>query len=82
MHWLLFHLLVLIILFITSIILFVVQISLWKLVGIIPVMVAIFSMYCWAKVGNILVLSMYILELQRLTGYVQGHTLVASAFCF
>jgi len=49
-HWLLFHLLVLIILFITSIILFVVQISLWKLVGIIPVMVAIFSMYCWTKV--------------------------------
>ena len=58
-HWLLFHLLVMIILFITSIILCVVQISLWKLVGIIPVMVAIFSMYCWAKVGNILVLYCY-----------------------
>ena len=50
MHWLLFHLLVLILLFIICILLFVVQVSLWKLTGIIPVLGAIFTMYCWAKV--------------------------------
>ena len=50
MHWLLLHFLVLVLLFITSILLFVVQVRLWKLNGIIPVMVAIFTMYCWAKV--------------------------------
>ena len=53
LHWLLFHLLVLILLFIICILLFIVQSSLWKLMGIIPVMGAIFTMYCWAKVGII-----------------------------
>ena len=50
MHWLVFHLLALVLLFITSILVFVVQVSLWKLIGIIPVVVAIFTIYCWAKV--------------------------------
>ena len=50
MHWLVIHLLALVILFITSILVFVVQVSLWKLIGIIPVVVAIFTIYCWAKV--------------------------------
>jgi hypothetical protein len=50
MHWLILHFLSLVFLFITSILLFIVQISLWKLVGTIPVMVAIFTMYCWTKV--------------------------------
>ena len=52
MHWLILHFLSLVFLFITSILLFIVQISLWKLVGTIPVMVAIFTMYCWTKVWN------------------------------
>ena len=51
MHWLVIHLLALVLLFITSILLFVVKDSLWKLIGIIPVVVAIFTMYCWVKVG-------------------------------
>ena len=55
MHWLLFHLLVLILLFIICILLFVVQVSLWKLTGIIPVLGAIFTMYCWAKVWHLFI---------------------------
>ena len=50
MHWLILHFASLVFLFITSILLFVVQISLWKIVGVIPVLVAIFTMYCWTKV--------------------------------
>jgi len=50
MHWLIIHLMALVLLFITSILVFVVQVNLWKLVGIVPVVVAIFAMYCWAKV--------------------------------
>ena len=49
-HWLVFHVLALILLFITSILIFVVQPVLWKLMGIIPVVLAFLTMYCWAKV--------------------------------
>eukprot|EP00092_Neocalanus_flemingeri_P039685 GFUD01043217.1.p1 GENE.GFUD01043217.1~~GFUD01043217.1.p1 ORF type:complete len:330 (+),score=114.01 GFUD01043217.1:65-1054(+) len=53
MHWLVIHLLALILLFLTSILLFVVQVNLWKLIGIVPVGVAIFTMYCWTKVYSL-----------------------------
>ena len=56
MHWLVFHLLALVVLFITSILVFVVQVSLWKMIGIIPVVVAIFTIYCWAKVTLVMVI--------------------------
>lgn len=50
MHWLVFHVVALVLLFITSILVFVVQVALWKLMGIVPVLLALFTMYCWAKV--------------------------------
>jgi len=50
MHWLLFHVIALVLLFITSILIFVVQSALWKLLGLIPVLLALFTMYCWSKV--------------------------------
>jgi len=49
-HWLVFHVLSLVLLFITSILIFVVQPVLWKLMGIVPVVLAFLTMYCWAKV--------------------------------
>jgi len=50
MHWLVFHIIALVLLFITSILIFVVQTALWKLMGIVPVLTAFLTMYCWAKV--------------------------------
>ena len=50
MHWLIFHIIALVLLFITSILIFVVQAALWKLMGIVPVLTAFLTMYCWAKV--------------------------------
>jgi len=50
MHWLVYHVLALILLFLTSILVFVVQPALWKLLGIVPVILAFFTIYCWAKV--------------------------------
>ena len=49
-HWLVYHILALILLFLTSILVFVVQPALWKLLGIVPVILALFTIYCWAKV--------------------------------
>lgn len=49
-HWLVFHVLALVLLFVTSILVFVMQPALWKLMGIVPVVLAFLTMYCWAKV--------------------------------
>lgn len=53
MHWLVLHVTFIIILFISSILLFVIQPSLWKLLGIVPVIVALLIMYCWTKVWEL-----------------------------
>jgi len=55
-HWLILHVFFIIILFITSILLFVIQPNLWKLLGIIPVCVALLIMYSWTKVWELFVM--------------------------
>ena len=52
-HWLLLHFLSLVGLFISSILLFAVQVSLFKLFGLIPVVAALLTLYCWLKVGDV-----------------------------
>lgn len=49
-HWLIFHLLLLIILFVVSVIFFSVEVRLRKLLGVVPVLASFFFMYCWSKV--------------------------------
>lgn len=50
LHWLIFHLLLLIILFVVSVIFFSVEVRLRKLLGVVPVLASFFFMYCWSKV--------------------------------
>lgn len=52
-HWLVLHVFFIILLFIASILLFVIQLKLWKLLGIIPVAVSLLIMYCWTKVWEL-----------------------------
>ena len=49
-HWLLLHLLLVLLLFLTSILIFVVQLGLWKLMGLVPVLLALVTMFLWTKV--------------------------------
>jgi len=49
-HWLLLHLLLVLLLFLTSILIFVVQLGLWKLMGLVPVLMALVTMFLWTKV--------------------------------
>ena len=49
-HWLLLHLLLVLLLFLTSILIFVVQLGLWKLMGLVPVLMALVTMFFWTKV--------------------------------
>jgi len=49
-HWLVFHVIALILLFATSIFIFIFLGDLWKLLGLVPIAVALLSMYCWSKV--------------------------------
>ena len=67
LHWLIFHLLLLVVLFVVSVIFFSVEISLRKLLGVVPVLASFFFMYCWSKVYE---LFCYI---SLLGGYVGGH---------
>ena len=50
LHWLVLHLVVVILLFVTSTLVFVVQRGLWKLLGLLPLSIALLTMFCWAKV--------------------------------
>jgi len=50
LHWLFLHLLLCILLFVTSLLIFVAQDRLWKLLGLLPVLLALVTMYCWSKV--------------------------------
>ena len=50
MHWLVLHLVLVVLLFVTSILVFVVQLGLWKLLGLVPVLLALVTMHIWAKV--------------------------------
>ena len=45
-----FHLFLVVMLFVTSVVIFSVEISLRKLFGVIPVAASFFFMYCWYKV--------------------------------
>ena len=45
-----FHILLLIILFVISVIFFSVEVRLKKLLGVVPVLASFFFMYCWSKV--------------------------------
>jgi len=49
-HWLALHLIIVVLLFVTSILIFVVQMRLWKLMGLLPVLLALVIMYSWSKV--------------------------------
>jgi len=50
LHWLIYHLLLLVVLFVLSVIFFSVEIGLRKLFGVVPVIASFFFMYCWSKV--------------------------------
>ena len=48
-HWLLIHLLLLLLLFTLSILLYILPTNFYKLVGLVPTIVAILVLYCWVK---------------------------------
>lgn len=50
LHWMIYHLVLLVMLFIVSVILFSVEASLRKLLGVVPVLASFFFIYCWIKV--------------------------------
>jgi len=49
-HWLIFHCFVVLLLFITAILIFVLQESLFKLIGIVPLVLIIFIIFLWSQV--------------------------------
>ena len=51
LHWLIYHLVLLLILFVVSVVFFSVEDRLRKLLGVVPVMASFFFIYCWSKVG-------------------------------
>ena len=51
LHWLIYHLVLLLILFVISVVFFSVEDRLRKLLGVVPVMASFFFIYCWSKVG-------------------------------
>ena len=52
LHWLIYHLVLLLILFVVSVVFFSVEDRLRKLLGVVPVMASFFFIYCWSKVGR------------------------------
>ena len=46
-----YHLVLLLILFVVSVVFFSVEDRLRKLLGVVPVMASFFFIYCWSKVG-------------------------------
>jgi len=50
LHWLIYHLVLLLILFVVSVVFFSVEVRLRKLLGVVPVMASFFFIYCWSKV--------------------------------
>ena len=71
LHWMIYHLALLVILFVVSVTVFSVEMSLRKLLGVVPALASFFFIYCWIKVY----------ELFCYLSLVSGYGLETSHYC-